>query len=241
MILYFGVTTRGDLAILHEKGVRDVMISVGTVRGLKAVLSQAQEYGMDVMLDSGAFTASGEREITVEQYAKTLAEWQYVVERYVNLDVIGDPNTTAENQAFLETQGFHPIPVYHYGSPINILDELTQRYEMVGLGGMAHKARTHTRQIRRWVGDVTRRYPETRFHAFGMTPGAEMHECYSCDSSAWVVAARFQELILREGRADAKALLFNRCERMKHNIRALQWRAENMRPDATLFDMEKTS
>lgn len=58
----------------------------------------------------------------IDEYIAYIKENQAYVDVYCNLDVIGDPVRTWENQRYMERQGLKPLPVYHGGEPREYLD-----------------------------------------------------------------------------------------------------------------------
>lgn len=148
------------------------------------VWEMVKEFGMEVLLDSGAFSAwSRAKQINVKDYADYLLKWQ--PQKYFNLDVIGDPKATHENQIYLESLGFIPIPVFHLGEPMGLLDELVKHYEVIGLGGTVGKPH---RQRGEWLSKVYSRHPNGRFHGLGITNKTllEAYPFYSVDSTWWL-------------------------------------------------------
>jgi len=168
---------------LHQQGIKTVMFSYAAKPSAN-VWKMAKEFGMEVLLDSGAFSAwSRGKQITVEEHAEYLTKWQ--PERYFCLDVIGDPEATMENQQYLESLGFTPIPVFHMGEPMELLDELVKRYGIVGLGGTVGKPH---KQRRSWLSQVYSRHPSGHFHGLGITHHELMtaFPFYSVDSTWWL-------------------------------------------------------
>jgi len=172
------------LTQLHELGIKTVMFSYAAKPSTN-VWNLVEEFGMEVLLDSGAFSAWSRGEIiSIDDYANCLTKRQPA--KYFNLDVIGDPEATRENQKYLESRGFNPIPVFHLGEPMELLDELVQDYEIVGLGGSVGKSF----KVRNgWLDQVYSRHPNGSFHGLGITHRGLMVE-YPFDSvdSTWWLA-----------------------------------------------------
>ena len=58
----------------------------------------ASNPNVDLLLDSGAFTAKNVGEtILLDDYCKFLDEWKTKIFRYLALDVVGDPVSTESN------------------------------------------------------------------------------------------------------------------------------------------------
>lgn len=148
-----------------------------------------------VFADSGAFSAmSVGADVQLHEYVAWLNRWQHLFTTYVNLDVIGDPVATWENQQRMEDQGLHPVPVFHGGSPWEFLERYLERgYPYIALGGMVGTAgvpallRHATRCFRMAEGTGA------VFHGFGMTklPLLAALPWYSVDSSSWGASYRY--------------------------------------------------
>ena len=184
MKIYFGGCEYPKALVqLYDLGIKTVMFSYAA-KPSPRVWQMAKDYGMDILSDSGAFSAwSRGRKIRVHEYAEYLVKWQ--PDKYFNLDVIGDPEETAKNQIFLESLGLTPIPVFHFGEPMALLDELVAKYEVIGLGGTVGKPHT---QRREWLSKVYSRHPGVKFHGLGITNRTllEAYPFYSVDSTWWL-------------------------------------------------------
>ena len=184
MKVYFGGCEYPKALIkLHDQNVKTVMFSYAAKPSVRT-WQMAKELGMEVLLDSGAFSAwSRGKDISIQEYADYLTKWQ--PNKYFNLDVIGDPEATQVNQRYLESKGFKPIPVFHLGEPMQLLDELVRRYDVIGLGGTVGKPH---RQRRNWLSQLYSRHPEGKFHGLGITHRELMtaYPFYSVDSTWWL-------------------------------------------------------
>lgn len=184
MKIYFGGCEYPKaLTQLHDLGIKTIMFSYAA-KPSPRVWKMAKDYEMDILLDSGAFSAwSRGKQISIQEYAEYLAKWQ--PQEYFNLDVIGDPEGTERNQRHLESLGLAPIPVFHLGEPMILLDELVKRYGVIGLGGTVGKPHI---QRREWLSKVYSRHPSVKFHGLGITNRAllEAYPFYSVDSTWWL-------------------------------------------------------
>ena len=202
---------------LHSQGIETVMFSYAAKPSVNS-WQMAKEFGMEVLLDSGAFSAwSRGQIIKVQEYAECLIKWQ--PQKYFNLDVIGNSESTQKNQKYLESRGFSPIPVFHIGEPLGLLDELVKRYGIVGLGGTVGKPH---KQRRNWLNQVYSRHPNGRFHGLGITHHELItaYPFYSVDSTWWL--AMFSE-------RSAKVSINQSIER-EYRIRRLLYLAERNCP-----------
>jgi hypothetical protein len=120
------------------------------------------------------------------------------LEVYSNLDVIGNPKATWENQQRLEQDyGLHPLPVFHFGSEWEWLDKyLDAGYRYIALGGLVTPNRG---EALRWLIKAFRiAEGKAGFHGFGMTQWTILRNLpfYSVDSSSWGSSFRYGQLRL---------------------------------------------
>jgi len=179
-----------------------ILVSYGTVRN--SDIGKLLEGFIHVMLDSGAYQVHrGVVEaISVDSYANwllrdVLPKCSHIVDCYANLDVIGGGGKqTLQNQKALESHGLTPIPGWHQGEDVRILDYYCENYPWVAIGGLVN---TKTKQLWKLFDWLHGRYPNQKFHIFGV--GIDLlnytggFKAYSCDCSTWNIAARFGHLI----------------------------------------------
>lgn len=155
------------------------------------------ENGVNLFLDSGAFSAFTKGvTIDIEEYARYIKEIEPFLEVYANLDVIGDPQATWDNQKKMEQMGLAPLPCFHYGEDEKWLLRYLDKYEYVALGGMVPIS---TSNLLKWLDRIFSEYicdksgsPRIKVHGFGMTslPLMLRYPWYSVDSTSWVVTGR---------------------------------------------------
>lgn len=188
MYIYFGGCERPNaIHTLNRAGGRRVMISFAEPP-TETCWRLYRQYGIEIMADSGAFSAWKQgREINIQDYMTWLTKRN--INLYFNLDVVGDPESTATNQAKMEAAGFSPIPVFHYGEPWELLDQLVNKNAQVGLGGTV--GRGFTEKVN-WLQQVFSRHPEGKFHALGITSEQILTQFpfTSVDSTWWVFKHR---------------------------------------------------
>lgn len=153
----------------------------------------------EVFADSGAFSAlSVGADIDVDEYGDWLAKWAHHFSIVANLDVIGDHEASAANQAILESKDLAPLPVFHVGEPFAALEALCEQYQYVALGGMVIRGKSAP--VHRWAiqcFQVARKYG-TVFHGFGQTTMRSLMDLpwYSVDSSSWSKVSRYGSISL---------------------------------------------
>jgi len=198
------VIKRQDLEAVIETVYPNVLISyVYAQRFLPTV--DLLDDRFHFFLDSGAHSANTLGiEIDIDEYMKFIADRSHVIDVYAGLDVIGDPVASAENQRIMEEAGFAPLPTYHFGEPVGVLEELAERYEFFCLGGVVGKSDA-AKII--WLDDlyarVLAKYRDTRrIHMFGV--GSEKilrrYPFYSADSSAGSLQAGNKTWHMQDGR-----------------------------------------
>lgn len=229
MIVYFGAPRPWELAILRDEGATHILTSYADPE-FRRVMELSE--GLSVMVDSGAYSAwSRGAEIKVEDYAMALERYQ--PETYVNLDVFRDRPQTDRNQEYLESRGLKPMPVYHAGEPLEVLERLAGRHDYIGLGGLIALRQKIGHKVTAYIQKLVGEYPEVRFHGFGVGSLEPEHaRLHSVDSTTWLSAARYNRQIGRQKtvRGEKAGLFWTRTELMRHNIRALLWQQDNVRP-----------
>lgn len=101
------------------------------------ILNEAKKNGIDVLLDSGAFSAAN-LGITIElkDYVAFLQEHGSAFYKYVLLDVLKDPVQTRKNWQVMVGEGLSPVPVHVWGDDEKRMDELFDSSPTVALGGL---------------------------------------------------------------------------------------------------------
>ena len=98
---------------------------------------------VNLFLDSGAFSAKTQGvNINIEDYIAFIKKHRKYINVYANLDVIGNPDATLNNQKIMEEAGLRPIPVFHYSEdPEKYLKPLIKKYDYIAVGGMVGSSR----------------------------------------------------------------------------------------------------
>lgn len=191
---------------------------------LAVIAARYPKFKLDVLVDSGAFTAStkGVR-VSLAAYARWLRENMQQIGAYANLDVIGDSRATRRNQEVLEAEGLTPVPAFHYGSDPEEFDRLVERYERIAVGGLVPMLK-RPKVLVPFLDDLfergLKRRPGLKIHGFGVTTWSLMlrYPWDSVDSSAWVAGAKFATPSLFDPRAPGfvQVELFNSKSTFKH-------------------------
>lgn len=150
----------------------------------------------DFFLDSGAYSASTiGAEIDIDDYIRFIKRYNFVL--YSNLDKIGDSEQSERNQKYMESKGLKPIPVFHYGSDIEILKELVKKYPYIALGGLVPLSNQRKR-LKRWLSKcfyITQ--GKVKCHGFGVNSFEiwKQFPFYSVDATSWLAGGRFRMMI----------------------------------------------
>jgi len=204
--VYFGGADRPNaLRNLIAAGGKRVMLSYAehiSANCWKII----KDNGLEILLDSGAFSVwkSGKR-IDIDDYVRYIKK--HGITQYFNLDVItDDPEqkeaaiaATNDNQKYLESLGLNPIPVFHYGEPLALLDRMISHgYNIIGLGGSVGLG---VKKRSAWFSEVYARHPGIRFHGLGVTAGAllDSYQFYSVDSISWLFKFKSKQKLLADG------------------------------------------
>lgn len=162
---------------------------------------------VNLMLDSGAFSAFTKNvEINIYDYIKFIKKNEKYITHYINLDVIGDPVKTYENQKIMEGERLKPIPAFHvmFESKEWLKKYIDEGYDYIGLGGMAGTKFTKKDFINKlnplfeFIICDKLGMPKVKIHGFGMTSLDLMlrYPWYSVDSTSWVMTSRYGAVLI---------------------------------------------
>ncbi|MFA4986180.1 MAG: hypothetical protein WC712_06320 [Candidatus Brocadiia bacterium] len=139
------------------------------------------------VLDSGAWSAAcGRPRPSIDSYAEFLARSGHLFDWYASYDTIGDPIASTAAFRRLVAQGLSPVPVFHPGEPLSILDEYRACSPIVALGSNPRLSRAErVAQLE----DVFTLKPH-KYHLFRASdPLLLALHPFSADSSTWARAA----------------------------------------------------
>jgi len=151
-----------------------------------------------LFIDSGGFTARmHNKTIDIAKYVEFLQKYSKKYEMvYANFDVM-DTAGTLRNQAFLESQGLHPIPVYHFDEYAKgnkeLLDQYIKDHDYIALGGAAGVFNTRKNLETFFSYVFSKTTDKIKVHGFGIT-GIDFlarFPFYSADSTSWVTAVKY--------------------------------------------------
>lgn len=161
--------------------------------------SSAMKHNISLFLDSGAYSAwSQKTEIDIKEYIEFIKRHEKSIKLYANLDAIGDPEKTLNNQKIMEDAGLKPLPCFHIGEDIKYLKYYLKHYDYLAFGGMVPYAKTPD-ILSRWLDTMFGDYicdasgkPQYKVHGFGLTslPLMLRFPWWSVDSTSWVMTSR---------------------------------------------------
>lgn len=175
----------------------------------------ANDPHIDLLLDSGAFTAKNTGEsIRLADYCRFLDTWRDKIFRYLALDEVGNPEATENNLQEMLRAGYHPVPVHVLGDDQRRMDELFSYSDYVALAGLRrpHKGAADRKYVAakmkwaagrnvHWLGYVR----ESMIAAF---------RPFSCDSASWASPAMYGRLRVYLGRGRFKDFEFSNGREM---------------------------
>jgi len=158
---------------------------------------------MKIFLDSGAFSAyMNKTTVVLQDYIDFIKEHESEIETYANLDDIGSPEKTWENQEEMERQGLHPIPVYHMDENEKFL-RMAMEYEYFAVGGLTLKSagalqNNLDRVFQQVCTEKTNYLPANKIHGFGLaTPHLLVrYPWFSVDTSSWVQYGKYGLILI---------------------------------------------
>jgi hypothetical protein len=170
-----------------------------------------------LILDSGAFSAWTKKVvIQLDDYIAFIKANIDQIDYYVNMDVIPgefgrkpsedevekSAQASWDNLIYMESEGLHPVPVYHMGESIEWLDKLIDHgCSYIGISPANDRT---TKQKIKWLDMVfhhicdSNGVPKIRTHGFGVTslPILYRYPWYSVDSMSWVRFAAYGSIVV---------------------------------------------
>lgn len=195
MHLYFAAAeNKKTRNLLREVGANKFLVSYFSFKKVNEL-----EEGIQVFLDSGAFSAwSRKKEIKIQDYISFIKKNKEKFHIYANLDVIGDPEKTLENQKIIEKAGLTPIPAFHYQSDMKYLKYYIDNYDYIALGGLVPLT-NNPKKLQNWLNKCFKELikpihqRKLKVHGFGVTSLEilKKYPFYSVDSTSWLTPGKF--------------------------------------------------
>ena len=185
----------------------------------KKLIDRWREFdcGDRLLIDSGAFSVAHRGiSIDVDEYIRYINDNVHI-SNWVELDTIPypilNPQTAKDSceKSWASYNYMRPqirddanlLPLYHFGEPEyalrRVVDESAEDY--IGIGGRHGVSTSEQIKYFDWVFRIIQNSskPNMRVHAFGITTPEILNRFpfYSADSSAWIKASVFGEVMLR--------------------------------------------
>jgi hypothetical protein len=151
----------------------------------------------------------------VDAYAKYIQENQHLIEVYVSVDVIHNPELSWKVQRYLEDNyKLRPLPVYHSGEEFKWFKKYCDNYDYIGVGGLGQEVSRST-----WIKNIgvpvfsyictkdSDYRPVRKIHGFAMTAPSLVtaYPWYSVDSTSWIQFGKYGIVIVpykKDGKYD---------------------------------------
>lgn len=213
---------------VEQKNHLQKFLKAGGERGLVVLwelldkdLSYLKESVKDLFVDSGAFSAFTRNvEIDIKKYCKVIKKYNF--KTYANLDVIGNHEASAKNQAYMESQGLKPIPTFHYGTDYSILEEMYKKHDYIAFGGLVPLSRKKTileSHLNKCFGIVKN---NVKVHGFGVNAYSLLikYPFYSVDATSWLSGEKRGSIINKD---NTYTKCNNKDDIIKNNINLKQF------------------
>lgn len=147
-------------------------------------------YTPEIFLDSGAYSAYTKgKGIALTDYLRYISDNQRWIKSYFSLDVMFDSLLSYRYYQIMKEKQYNPIPVFHYGEPLHILQRYAEHTDFIALGGTVPEQ--NKSKVAEWTQGIIEKHPEIKFHLLGSSSRKIIDTCdlYSCDSSTWIMGA----------------------------------------------------
>jgi hypothetical protein len=193
---------------LTTAGVRRRLISYFYHQNIDDDVKMSAEMGLDLFLDSGAFTAFTKKvKIDAKRYTKFIQDCKGIWSCCSSIDHIGRGNEAAQksydNLKELESLGASVCPVFHVREPEAWLTRyIDEGYPYIFIGGMVPET---TGWLRERLDGLWGEYlcnpdgtARVKVHGFGLTDSQLMfrYPWYSVDSSSWLMTGIYGSCML---------------------------------------------
>jgi len=185
------------LNYLKEFGATKLMLTFADAKFYGRQMERFKNMNFEILLDSGAFsTWKRGTEIKIDDYCSFIRK--HSINNYITLDAVGDARRTEENTKAMESNGFSPIPVFHMGASLTVLERLLDEYPYICLGGSV--GATYAKRVN-FFRSVFNFAPKHQFHGLGLTDSRimKMFPFFSVDSTTWLTAEKNGKILTIDG------------------------------------------
>lgn len=141
----------------------------------------------------------------VDAYAKYVTKNLHLLDLYVSVDVIHNPELSWKVQRYLEDEWkLKPLPVYHSGEDFKWFKRYCDNYDYIGVGGLGQEVSRST-----WIKNIgipvfsyicekPSYKPIRKIHGFALTAPSLVtaYPWYSVDSTSWVMFGKYGIVIV---------------------------------------------
>jgi hypothetical protein len=193
-----------DMSIAAAQGAKHFLMSYYSIKDRNSWRDHVKNNNAVLTLDSGAFSAWKKGiTLSVAEYVAFIKANLDVIAAYYTLDVVGDPEATAANTAYMRAAGLDPINVYHVQSDLSVLTGIVaEGKELIGIGGSATMPKAERMEK---CAAIFAAFPEENFHLLG-GGSAEILEAfawYSADATTWINARKYCVIVDENGQRKA--------------------------------------
>ncbi|MFF2532386.1 hypothetical protein ACFVS2_26090 [Brevibacillus sp. NPDC058079] len=211
-----------DLETVVKSGGRHILCSYYYLRqqNNQRLLDYISQYGLQLLLDSGEYSAYKAREkgkavdpITISEYAAFVQTYKKYIFGYFNMDVTNNPEKSKQNfDTLKKLTGIAPIPIWHCNidnwkqSDWITLDNLVNEdHAVIGIGATVHMGLKAGPRLMNEVKDqlfkeIFKRHPLQNFHWLGGSSKILFkYPLFSSDSSGYLQGRKKNQLYFFDG------------------------------------------
>lgn len=228
MFLAGGERSPKDLVMAAQAGIGYILFSYYYIRKGKAWLRYLIENKLRMILDPGKYTEWSAKHkgklsesLNIDSYIGFIKTYSDLIEHYFVFDEIGNHEQTMKNLMYMESQGLSPVPIFHLGTPMEVLDGLVEKgYPVIGLGGTVNQ-----RGVKGFLQEVFNRHPGVAFHGLGISKADIIlsFPFFSCDSTAWLYCRRSDKAIVLCKSGQVKRIDLSTMERVNRSFKFLKF------------------
>lgn len=141
----------------------------------------------------------------VDAYADYIQKNQHLIDVYVSVDVIHNPELSWKVQRYLEDEyKLKPLPVYHSGEDFKWFIKYCDNYDYIGVGGLGQEVTRQTwiknigTPVFTYICEKPSYKPVRKIHGFAMTAPSLVtgYPWYSVDSTSWIQWGKYGIVIV---------------------------------------------
>ncbi len=184
--------------------------NIGQQDGIMALRDGVEEGKMDILLDSGAFTAYNTgKDIELMDYIRFLKDPPFKIWKYFTLDVVGKPKEYWINYYRMLDAGLNPIPIFTPGDSFDSIDKMYETSDLIGIGGLDFQGiKDHVKLCMQVIDGR-----KAHWLGFANFQFLKHYKPFSCDSSNIISGSKYGRLGLC--RSNGKTIALTREDFIK--------------------------